>query len=203
MAFVPLLVAFALGSIPTALWWGKARGIDLRQVGSGNLGATNVYRALGPRAGLIVLAIDMLKGAAAVLVAPWLPGGEAMRGWPVAVAAILGHALSPLAGFRGGKGVATGAGSMLAIAPAATIIAVLVFVLTVTITRYVSLGSILAALTLPLAARFLSPQVPGLMWGALVLAVIVIARHRQNIARLIRGTENRFSVAPSRQGGGR
>jgi glycerol-3-phosphate acyltransferase PlsY len=193
-----LAAAFALGSIPTGLWVGNARGVDLRQVGSGNLGATNVYRALGPRAGVLVLLVDMAKGAGAVLLARrFAPEGV----WPVAAAglATLGHMVSPLAGFRGGKGVATGGGAILGLAPAAGLLVLLVFGVTVAVTRFVSLGSILAALALPAAVWLTARDVPGLTWVALLLSGLVIARHRGNLARLRRGTEPRF--APRRGAG--
>jgi glycerol-3-phosphate acyltransferase PlsY len=193
-----LALAFGLGSLPTGLWWARARGVDLRQIGSGNLGATNVYRALGPRAGLAVLAIDMLKGGAAVLLVRALAGRSGI--WPVVggAAAVLGHILSPFAGFRGGKGVATGGGAMLVLAPAAALIAVLVFAATVALTRYVSLGSILAAAALPLAVRATAPQVPGLGWISVAIAFLVIGRHWGNIGRLLQGTEHRFRAREGR-----
>jgi glycerol-3-phosphate acyltransferase PlsY len=165
-------LAFGLGAIPTALWAGKARGVDLRATGSGNLGATNVYRALGPRAGLAVLGIDMLKGAAAVVLARRLgdAGHRGRRRRPPS-----SGVLSPLAGFRGGKGVAAGGGAMLALAPAAGLAAVGVFAATVALTRYVSLGSIAAAAALPLAVAATSARaVPGSA-GRRCLAVLVIA----------------------------
>lgn len=204
-----LIFAFALGSIPTGLWWARARGIDLRQVGSGNLGATNVYRALGARAGLLVLAIDILKGAAAVVAARVLApqamgdvgGGHAeifgmSAGLPVAAAgaAVLGHIFTPLAGFRGGKGVATGAGAMLVIASTATLVAASVFALTVAATRYVSLGSVLAAASLPLAVALTQPREPGVGWASIIVALLVIARHRDNVKRLLSGTERRLEM---------
>jgi glycerol-3-phosphate acyltransferase PlsY len=198
---IPVLslgLAFALGSIPTGLWWAKARGIDLRRVGSGNLGANNTYRALGARAGLSVLAIDLLKGAIPVIATRAVLGETG--GWAVAsgVAAVLGHIVSPLAGFRGGKGVATGAGAMLALAPAAALIAIGVFVVTVAITRYVSLGSILAAGALPLAVRATAAHVTGLDWAAAAIAAVIIGRHWGNIGRLLAGTERRFRARESR-----
>jgi len=192
-----LAVAFALGSIPTGLWVARARGVDLRHIGSGNLGATNVHRALGGRAGLLVLAVDMAKGALAVLVARWIaPAGY----WPVGAAAcaVLGHVVSPLAGFRGGKGVATGGGAMLGLAPLAGLIALLVFGVTVAATRFVSLGSILAALSLPVAVWLTARNVPGVIDVAIFLAGLVVLRHRANLGRLFRGTEPRFA----RHGGG-
>jgi len=196
-----LAIAFALGSIPTGLWVARARGVDLRAIGSGNLGATNVHRALGGRAGLLVLAVDMAKGALAVVIARAIaPAGL----WPVGAAAcaVLGHVVSPLAGFRGGKGVATGGGAMLGLAPAAGLIALLVFAVTVAATRFVSLGSILAALSLPLATWLTARDVPGVFDVALFLALLVVLRHRSNLARLFRGTEPRFALRGGRPAGG-
>ena len=192
-----LVLAFGLGSIPTGLWWAKARGVDLRRIGSGNLGANNVYRALGARAGLSVLVLDMLKGAVAVFAARAVLAGTG--GWAVAsgVAAVLGHILSPLAGFRGGKGVATGAGAMLTLAPAAALIAIGVFAVTVAVTRYVSLGSILAAAALPLAVRATASDVTGLDWASVAIAAVIIGRHWGNIGRLLGGTERRFRARES------
>lgn len=197
-----LAIAFALGSIPTGLWVARARGVDLRAVGSGNMGATNVHRALGGRAGLFVLAVDMAKGALAVVVARLLaPAGV----WPVAAAAsaVLGHVVSPLAGFKGGKGVATGGGAMLGLAPLAGLIALVVFAVTVAATRFVSLGSILAALALPIAVWITGArQMPGLFGMALFLAALVVLRHRANLARLVRGTEPRFAARGGRPANG-
>jgi glycerol-3-phosphate acyltransferase PlsY len=194
-------IAFGLGSIPTGLWVARARGVDLRAIGSGNMGATNVHRALGGRAGLLVLAVDMAKGALAVVIARVIaPGGY----WPVAAAAcaVLGHVVSPLAGFRGGKGVATGGGAMLGLAPTAGLIALLVFAATVALTRFVSLGSILAALSLPIAVWLSARNVPGAFDVALFLAALVVFRHRANLGRLFRGTEPRFALRGSRRAGG-
>jgi glycerol-3-phosphate acyltransferase PlsY len=200
--FLVIALAFGLGAIPTALWVGKARGVDLRRTGSGNLGATNVYRSLGPRAGLAVLGADMLKGAAAVVLARRL-GESGAIAVAAAAAAVLGHVLSPLAGFRGGKGVAAGGGAMLALAPAAGLIALGVFAATLAMTRYVSLGSIAAAAALPVAvAATAAREVPGLRWASIVLAALVIARHRANLGRLLHGTERRFAFRRGAAGEG-
>jgi len=196
-----LAIAFALGSIPTGLWVARARGVDLRTIGSGNMGATNVHRALGGRAGLFVLAVDMAKGALAVVIARVMaPPGF----WPVGAAAcaVLGHVVSPLAGFKGGKGVATGGGAMLGLAPLAGLIALLVFAVTVVATRFVSLGSILAALSLPVAVWLTARHVPGLFDVALFLAALVVLRHRANLARLFRGNEPRFAWRGGRAANG-
>jgi glycerol-3-phosphate acyltransferase PlsY len=198
---VALAIAFGLGSIPTGLWVARARGVDLRAIGSGNMGATNVHRALGGRAGLFVLAVDMAKGALAVLIARVLaPAGY----WPVGAAAcaVLGHVVSPLAGFRGGKAVATGGGAMLGLAPLAGLVALLVFAATVALTRFVSLGSILAALSLPIAVWLSARNVPGAFDVALFLAALVVVRHRANLGRLFRGTEPRFALRGGRPAGG-
>jgi acyl phosphate:glycerol-3-phosphate acyltransferase len=187
-----LFLAFLLGSIPTGLWVARRQGFDLRRVGSGNVGATNVYRSLGPRAGLVVLAVDMAKGGAAVLLALAIaPHGP----WPVLAAlfAVLGHVLSPLAGFRGGKGVATAGGAILALAPGPALLALLVFAVFVATTRIISLGSMLAALVLPIAVRLTAPDVPWLFPTSIALAALVIFRHRANLARLVRGAEPRIA----------
>lgn len=188
-----LVLAFFVGAIPTALLFGRRMGVDLRTTGSGNLGATNVYRTLGARAGVIVLAIDMLKGALAVFATRAATGSGS---WPVVAGALAlaGHILSPFAGFRGGKGVATGGGVILALAPLAGLVAIVIFVATVAITRYVSLGSILAAASLPPLVWATGSDVPGLIWASIAIALLVIARHRTNIARILAGNERRFTA---------
>jgi glycerol-3-phosphate acyltransferase PlsY len=190
-----LVLAYLLGATPTSLWVGKAfRGVDLRTRGSGNLGATNTFRVLGWKAALPVLVFDMFKG--------WLPAatfaswaGVDSFGWTLAFggAAIVGHVFSVWARFRGGKGVATSGGVFLALAPWAVLVALVVFFGLALTTRYVSLGSIAAALLVPMAV-YLTPHQGGdaLVYFSLVLASFVIWAHRSNIRRLIRGQENRF-----------
>ncbi len=199
------IVAFVLGSIPTALWVGRAvRGIDLRQHGSGNLGATNVYRVLGATWGVTVLLLDALKGALAVLLAQWLDAGSTPSIWLPILAllcAVLGHMFTPFAAWRGGKGVATAAGAWLALAPAALALALSVWILCFAITRIVSIGSILAGTALPIALAVLSPSPlrDPLVWFGLLIGALLVLRHRSNMVRLLRGEEKPLVL----RGGGR
>lgn len=195
-------IGFALGSIPFSLLIGRfLGGVDIRRTGSGNVGATNVARTAGWGAGFLALLLDLAKGAGAVLLARWLvrhaPAGDLVAGGM----AVLGHLFSPFLGFRGGKGVATGAGVFLVLAPGAVGAAALVFALTVGIGRYVSLASVLAAVTLPVASYLMGLR-GGITLLALMVATLVVARHRGNLARLAAGQERRLGGArrPERSG---
>jgi glycerol-3-phosphate acyltransferase PlsY len=188
-----LIVAYFLGSIPTGYWVGLAwKGIDVRKQGSGNLGATNVFRVLGTGPGLLTLAIDILKG--------WIPVIWAMHYFPqnlflaaaTGMVAIMGHATSVFVGFRGGKGVATSAGVFAALLPVPFAAAAAAFVIVFTATRYVSLGSLVAVLTLVISSFMLSAPSP-LAWATVFIALFVFWTHRTNIQRLRNGTENRLS----------
>jgi len=200
-AMLYLLAAFLLGALPFALWMGRwARGIDVREHGSGNMGATNVLRVLGPGWGIATLLLDVAKGWAAVALAPgWLglPTVSAGGAWPLAgcVAAVLGHMFTPLAQLRGGKGVATALGGFVALAPLAALIGGVGFILTVAASRYVSLGSLVMTLAFPLAAVWVGPP-PPLKWAVVglgaALTVLVAWRHRANWGRIAHGTESRF-----------
>ncbi|MBM4188180.1 MAG: glycerol-3-phosphate 1-O-acyltransferase PlsY [Gemmatimonadetes bacterium] len=188
-----LIVSYLLGSIPTSYLVGRlAKGIDLRQVGSKNLGATNLYRSLGWRYAIPVGLFDLAKGAIPV----WVFGPRAGDGpwWPLAlgVAAVVGHVFSVFVGFKGGKGVATTAGVVLGVAPWATLVALGLWAVVVRLTGYVSLGSIVAAAALPPAAFLLDPGSRPVVAALVAMAVFVIAMHRANIGRLLAGTENRF-----------
>ena len=185
------MASYLLGATPTSYIAGKlGRGIDLREHGSKNLGATNVYRILGWKYAIPVALIDIAKGAVPVLFAPnspypWLPlaaGG----------AAVLGHMFSPYVSFKGGKGVATAAGMFLALAPLAVLIAIPVWGVCLWLTGYVSLSSIVAVLSVPLMVALLQPGESYVFWASVVLVLLIIFAHRRNIARLIAGTENRF-----------
>jgi glycerol-3-phosphate acyltransferase PlsY len=197
-----LLAAFLLGAMPWALWVGKlARGVDVRDHGSGNLGATNVYRTLGPGLGWTVFLLDGLKGAAAVVVCRALatdtfPGGDNGAGLAGALAAVFGHVFTPFAGWKGGKGAATAAGAMIAVAPRASALCLACFLVAALLTKRISVGSISAALTLPIFLWMVpwSRKGPGTaIVGTLVCAVILL-RHLPNIRRLLAGTEPTFSL---------
>jgi acyl phosphate:glycerol-3-phosphate acyltransferase len=189
-----LLAAYLVGAFPTSYVAGRlARGIDLRQHGSGNLGATNAFRVLGWRAATPIFLADMLKGFVPAWWFPLLDGGGASPLWALAygTAAVVGHVFSVFVGFRGGKGVATGAGVFLALAPAALAGALIVWGVVVYASGYVSLASILAAAMLPVLVLVTGADLPVLVLS-LVLATFVIHAHRANIRRLMRGEEHRF-----------
>ncbi len=195
-------LGYLCGALPFGLWIGRVfRGVDVRTLGSGNLGATNVYRSLGRGLGLLTLVLDALKGAAPVWIAPGIPGAAALPGGadgaPVlaGLTAVAGHVWTVFAGFRGGKGVATAAGVLLALSPAAFGVFAAVFVATVAITRYISLGSMLGSLAFAAALAWPWPRglgSPRFLFGV-AIAALVILRHRENLARLVRGTERRFT----------
>jgi acyl phosphate:glycerol-3-phosphate acyltransferase len=195
MAALPWLVAaYLLGAIPTSYLAARAfRGIDLREHGSRNLGATNLYRVLGWRFALPVGLFDAAKGLIPVLVfAPRVSSSE-LFALVCGLTAVVGHVFSVFVGFRGGKGVATAAGVMLGLTPAALGMALAVWVVVVYCTGYVSLGSIAGAAIFPVAVLLLDPPAePLVLWLDVAVAVAIIWLHRGNIKRLLNGTENRF-----------
>jgi acyl phosphate:glycerol-3-phosphate acyltransferase len=189
--FIPILVGYGLGSLPLGyLVASRLKGIDLRRVGSGNVGAANVYRTAGLAIAVLVVLVDVAKGASTVLFAARFTTGAAQ---PVAagVAAILGHMFPVWLRFHGGKGVATACGVFWMVAPLATAIAATLFVVTVWLSRYVSLGSIVATAALPPLAWF-TDRSTSVVAGAALAAVLIIQRHRANLARLQDGTERRL-----------
>lgn len=206
--FLLLILAYLLGSTPTSFWVGRwFFGTDLRTVGSGNLGATNTFRAFGWKAALPVALVDVLKGWFPVW---YFPQHDYTSAWAwtlgYAGAAILGHVFSFWVGFRGGKGIATSAGAFLGLAPGGVVVALLVWVLVTFTTRIVSLGSLSAAVALPISLLFL-PHDGGdaLILFTVALAAFVFWAHRGNIGRLARGEENRFGrkgSAPTQEDGG-
>ncbi len=187
------IASYLLGAIPTSLWVVRAvKGIDLRTVGSGNLGATNLYRLLGFKYAIPVGIFDALKGAIPVaFFGPWA-GLGVVGSLVLGVIAVVGHAFSVFANFKGGKGVATGSGIVLGLAPWAFLVTLVVWTITVRLSGYVSLGSILAAAVLPSAVWFLHPGQRGIVWWLAALSATIIWLHRANIKRLLDGTENRF-----------
>lgn len=203
------IAAYLLGSIPTAIWTSKLYyGIDIRQHGSGNAGATNTFRVLGVKAGCFVMAIDILKGWTATSIASFFVFLEIVSYDEFILykiifyklifgsLAILGHIFPIYAGFKGGKGVATLLGMMLAVNPILTLICVGVFVVVLLLSRYVSLGSILATLSFPLLSltpRFRPDDPILIIFGFLMFAVVVLT-HQKNIVKLIHGEENRANL---------
>jgi len=192
---VGVVMAYLLGSIPAAYIAGRLRGIDLRDHGSGNLGATNVFRVLGARIGAIVMAFDLAKGALPVYFLPGLTGVE-LRGWwaiGYGIAAILGHVRPIYLMWKGGgKGVATSAGVFLALTPIATSITTAIWIAVLLASGYVSLASLVAALVLPLGVLLIEGIDSPLFYVAVVVAVFVVWTHRANIGRLRHGEESRF-----------
>jgi glycerol-3-phosphate acyltransferase PlsY len=185
-----VVLGYTTGSVPFAFLLARRRGIDLRRVGSGNVGATNVLRTSGVPHAVAAMCLDALKGALAVLLAQRLALGTAT---PVAagLASVVGHIYPVWLGFRGGKGVATAAGMFGVLAPAALAIAGGVFVLAVWTTRYISVGSMAGAVTLAIAtAAGDAPR--AVAAGAAVTAIVIVHRHRGNLVRLVAGTERRI-----------
>lgn len=197
------LLAYLLGSIPTGFLVAKARGIDIRSVGSGNIGATNVLRHLGVPAGVFVLAADAAKGWVAVTVAgrvlaSWFGAAPESTGreWfaiVAAICAVLGHNYTCWLHFKGGKGIATSAGVLLALVPWALVISLVVFGAVLAFSRFASLSSICAAAVLPFAT-WLTKESKTLIVVTAAMAVLAIYRHKANIKRLLAGTENRLGA---------
>ena len=193
-----LLAGYLLGSLPFGVWVARAHGVDIFKVGSGNPGATNVKRSIGKKAGNLVFLLDFLKGVVATLwpVLPVVGFGDAELAERMAVAgmvgAIVGHSYSCLIGFRGGKGVATSIGGLLALSWPVALLGVAVWVVVFYSTRYVSLASILLAASLPVSSWLLH-QTLFLTLFFCILGVFIILRHRSNIQRLLAGTESKFA----------
>ncbi|MBM7854632.1 glycerol-3-phosphate acyltransferase PlsY [Desulfohalotomaculum tongense] len=184
---ISLIIGYLLGSVPTGYLLARCwKGIDIRQYGSGNIGATNVWRTLGAAPGLVVLLIDMAKGAAAVLIARYFGGTGAELA--AAVGALLGHSYPLFLKFRGGKIIATGAGIIFTISPLSGLVGLVLFASAVILTRYVSVASMTAAVSIPVSFYLLHMERPYIVFAAAV-AAFAIYKHRSNIKRLITGTE--------------
>jgi acyl phosphate:glycerol-3-phosphate acyltransferase len=204
MSSIPMTVvlipvtAYLLGSIPFGLILGKIFGSgDVRKEGSGNIGATNVARVAGPLAGISTLFLDGAKGAAAVLLAERYSNGSATWMIVAGLAALIGHCFPLWLKFKGGKGVATAAGVYLALSPLAFLAGLILFILVVGFWRFVSLGSISAAATMPMLLYFLwaphhAPP-PVITFGALAVAMLIVYKHDANLQRLVHGQEPKFS----------
>jgi glycerol-3-phosphate acyltransferase PlsY len=191
MQLVVFVGAYLLGSIPFPYLFTKFKtGRDIREMGSGNVGATNVMRTAGKTAGLITLILDVAKGAAAVVVGRYLLQ-EAAAGAAAGFFAVLGHAYPVFLGFRGGKSVATGGGAFLMLSPLGILSSIALFILTLGTVRIVSVSSILASGMFPLFAWLFGAERSVVIWGA-ICAALIIFRHRPNIQRLLEGTERKM-----------
>jgi glycerol-3-phosphate acyltransferase PlsY len=198
------LIGYLFGSFPAGYFAGRLAGVDVRRVGSGNIGATNVLRVLGKKWGYPVFAIDALKGFAAVRAAFFLvrywdgakPYGEYLA-ILAAMMAVAGHTFPVWLRFKGGKGVATSAGALIGLMPLAVPLVFLVWVVVFETTRYVSLASIIAAISLPIVAGLLAHwkfvDTAALIYFSLLITLLVLWRHRSNFSRLLKGTEQRFT----------
>jgi|APFEC2959095171_1045051.scaffolds.fasta_scaffold00160_27 acyl phosphate:glycerol-3-phosphate acyltransferase len=195
------ILAYLIGSLPTSVWWGKAYfGIDVRDYGSGNAGATNTFRVLGKRAGIIVMLVDIFKGWTATSMANLLYYADAVSferlvffKLAFGVLAVLGHIFPVYVKFKGGKGVATLLGMVLSIHTEAALLCIVIFLVVLLASKYVSLGSIIAALAFPLLMLIpvFNPEKPILIIFGFVIFAIVVLTHQKNIVRLINGEESR------------
>jgi glycerol-3-phosphate acyltransferase PlsY len=189
---IAIASGYLLGSIPFALLLTRSRGVDLRRVGSHNVGAANVLRTAGVLRAVAVMLLDAAKGAMAVVLARLLTDDPVVI-MTSGLAAIVGHVYPAWIGFRGGKGVAVSAGVFVVLAPVATAVAALVFAGTILVTRFISAGSIAGALALAVATFAGNAPAPVVV-GAVVAALLVMHRHRENLLRLIAGTERRIGL---------
>ena len=191
---VAAAISYLLGSIPNGLILGKAIwGVDLRQHGSKNIGATNAWRTIGKAGGISIFALDFLKGAVSAYLGLHL-GGSELAGVLCGILAIAGHSWSVFLAFKGGKGVATGLGVIAALMPMVTLIVFAVWFAIVYFTGYVSLGSIIGAALVPILTLFFGFHTEFLILG-LIAAVFIIYRHKSNIERLLNGTESKIKAA--------
>lgn len=193
MIVVLMIVAYILGSIPNALWIGKVfKGIDVREHGSKNTGSTNAARVLGAKLGILTLILDISKGAIPTLIATMLLDSS-ISVILVGICAILGHSFSIFMKFKGGKAVATTVGVFIVLVPGAILLAAVIFFLVFGITRYVSLSSMIGAISLPIWIIIFYKNIPLTIFG-IIIAILIIVRHKSNIQRLLNGTESKFSI---------
>ncbi len=199
-----LILAYLCGSIPTAVWIGQAfYHVDVREYGSGNAGATNTFRVLGKKAGIPVMLLDILKGWTATNLAYFIGvsttgayGSVAYTNYALAlgIAAVMGHLFPVFAGFRGGKGIATLFGMILAIHLQAALLCVVVFIIVLLITRYVSLGSIMAGFTYPIGVSFVFPSNKSVVIYGMCICVLILVTHQKNIERLLKRKESKVNL---------
>ena len=196
-----IIGAYLLGSIPSAVWWGKRYyGIDVREFGSGNAGATNTFRVLGKRAGIPVLTIDIIKGMLAVLLVyltPYVFDSNNFVNMELAlgIAALVGHIFPVFAGFRGGKGVATILGAVICITPLTSLMVLFVFLTVLLSSRFVSLSSIIAGISYPIFLNLvLKNSNQTLMIYSILVAILLIITHKKNIIRLLKRQESKLEL---------
>lgn len=198
-----LIFAYMIGSVPSAVWVGRTfYGIDVREYGSGNAGATNTFRVLGVKAGIPVMLMDIGKGWLAVqlslVMGGYLPGTQQMINFKLAlgICALIGHIFPVYVGFRGGKGVATLLGILFAVHPEAALICTGIWVTTLLISNYVSLSSMIAGITYPAIVMYIyNETIATVNVFAMAIAILVLITHQKNIERLLRGTESKISFA--------
>ncbi|GEM65444.1 glycerol-3-phosphate acyltransferase [Sphingobacterium faecium NBRC 15299] len=195
-----VLLAYLFGSIPTAVWYGQAfYGVDVREYGSGNAGATNTFRVLGPKAGAVVMFVDIFKGFTSTNLAYLIEAGQSTSNvqfvnyqLALGVIAVLGHLFPVFAGFRGGKGVATLFGMILAIHAPAALLCVSIFIIILLTTHYVSLSSIMAGFTFPFSIAFLfKTSIPSVLLYGIAICALILITHQKNIERLLKGHESK------------
>lgn len=197
-----IVVAYILGSVPNALWIGKVfKGIDIREHGSKNTGSTNAARVLGAKLGILTLILDISKGAIPVALSLFMKANllENITGISnldfimIGIFAIVGHSFSIFMKFKGGKAVATTVGVFIVLVPKALLLAAAVFFVIFALTRYVSVSSITAAISLPIFIFFLYGDIPYTVFGG-IITILIIVKHKSNIQRLLNGTESRFTI---------
>ena len=200
--FILIVIAYILGSIPNALWIGKVfKGIDVREHGSKNTGSTNAARVLGAKLGILTLILDISKGAIPVALSFFMKayllenmtGISSLDPIMVGIFAIIGHSFSLFMKFKGGKAVATTVGVFTVLVPKALLLAAVVFFVIFAVTRYVSVSSITAAISLPIFIFFFYWDVPYTIFGG-IIAILIIVKHKSNIQRLLNGTESKFTI---------
>lgn len=206
-----VILAYLFGSIPTAVWFGQAfYGVDVREYGSGNAGATNTFRVLGGKAGSVVMFVDILKGWTATNL-PYLLDSSVIGNdnastfvnfqLALGVIAVIGHLFPIFAGFRGGKGVATLFGMVLAIHLYAALMCVSVFIVILLLTHYVSLGSIMAGFTFPFSIAFIfKTSVPSILLYGIAICALILVTHQKNIERLLKGHESKIYLFRKKSG---